>query len=415
MYNIALYAENGILPSRPPPTGSVVSLTQDRTVVQGTQALESERLLTIAKNLHAQLLDYPRMPRQREERVTHENGCRLVGGNPDPCQLRAKLDLVWYLVYESPEEVIARLPVRGSRRLAAAARLIQLLVLKWRDESKEMWSYLAKLAVDLETPIFQMFMRPLGKPWVVVADFRESEDIQLRRQGEFDRSTFLGEVFGPLLPHSHVGMPTFYGVVAPAIRKAMQGMLELWRERASLAQGRPIRAEHDITRCIVDVVLSATYGIEAGAIKAQTNALSEGDRTREAPDDPDAPAEFPTADDSAVYKAVRALVDSIQIAMSSPVPRQHLTLALKLYPALATARSFVDKLMTERLEATWKKFCGSEEQESWVTSAMDLLVQQEAQMAQKEARPVLYDTPAIRDELFGFFVAGHETTSTTIL
>ncbi len=47
-------------------------------------------------------------------------------------------------------------------------------------------------------------------------------------------------------------------------------------------------------------------------------------------------------------------------------------------------------------------------------SAVDLLVQREAQMAKKENRNVKYDTRVIRDELFDFFSAGHETTSTTI-
>lgn len=45
---------------------------------------------------------------------------------------------------------------------------------------------------------------PIGKPWVVISDFRESQDIQLCRQGEFDRSAFLADVFGPLLPGNHV-------------------------------------------------------------------------------------------------------------------------------------------------------------------------------------------------------------------
>ncbi|KAI5195466.1 hypothetical protein E4T39_08210 [Aureobasidium subglaciale] len=35
-------------------------------------------------------------------------------------------------------------------------------------------------------------------------------------------------------------------------------------------------------------------------------------------------------------------------------------------------------------------------------------------MAKKQNRDVKYDTRVIRDELFGFFLAGHETTSTTI-
>lgn len=30
-------------------------------------------------------------------------------------------------------------------------------------------------------PVIQLFMRPLGKPWVILADFRETHDIMVRR------------------------------------------------------------------------------------------------------------------------------------------------------------------------------------------------------------------------------------------
>lgn len=55
-----------------------------------------------------------------------------------------------------------------------------------------------------------MFMNgPLRKPWVILADFREAQDIQMYRQGEFDRSSFLADVFGPLLPGNHVWVRTY--------------------------------------------------------------------------------------------------------------------------------------------------------------------------------------------------------------
>ena len=59
-----------------------------------------------------------------------------------------------------------------------------------------------------------MFMRPFGKPWVIVADFREAQDIQVNRQDEFDRSTYIGEVFGPLLPGNHVWVCSIISFVA---------------------------------------------------------------------------------------------------------------------------------------------------------------------------------------------------------
>lgn len=50
-----------------------------------------------------------------------------------------------------------------------------------------------------------------------------------------------------------------------------------------------------------------------------------------------------------------------------------------------------------------------------VKCALDLILQREAQMAKKENRPAQWDTADIRDELFGFLVAGHDTSSTTLL
>jgi cytochrome P450 len=47
-------------------------------------------------------------------------------------------------------------------------------------------------------------------------------------------------------------------------------------------------------------------------------------------------------------------------------------------------------------------------------SALDLIIARETQMAAKENRAAVYDSTVIQDELFGFLIAGHETTSTTI-
>lgn len=69
--------------------------------------------------------------------------------------------------------------------------------------------------------------------------------------------------------------------------------------------------------------------------------------------------------------------------------------------------------MTEVLRTSWRKFSHDTE-EPPVNSAVDLLIQREVQMAKKENRNVKYDTQVIRDELLGFYLAGHETTSTTL-
>lgn len=202
-------------------------------------------------------------------------------------------------------------------------------------------------------------------------------------------------------------------VVAPAIHMSIQDLLVLWKNKARLTQGRPFEAGKDIVRGIVDVILLATFGTQTGLSKSQAQLLSNL-ASVDLPSHIDVPTDLPSAEESEAYSQIRILVDSIQIGMSSPAPKQHMSFALKFFPSLVKARNYTDKMMTDVLESAWKKFSTGTDQDDQVTSAVDLLIQREAQMARKQNRKAMYDTRVIRDELFGFYLAGHETTSTTI-
>lgn len=58
------------------------------------------------------------------------------------------------------------------------------------------------------SPIVQIFLSPFGRPAVLVSDFREQQDVCLRRHREFDRSDFNRAVFGGLSPEHHISMKT---------------------------------------------------------------------------------------------------------------------------------------------------------------------------------------------------------------
>jgi cytochrome P450 len=91
-----------------------------------------------------------------------------------------------------------------------------------------------------------------------------------------------------------------------------------------------------------------------------------------------------------------------------------MTLALRLYPSLVSAKKYTDEVMTDVLQSAWKRFFERDGQENDIACAADLLVRREAQIARKQDRAVMQNSVVIRDELFGFYLAGHETTSTTV-
>ena len=81
-------------------------------------------------------------------------------------------------------------------------------MLKNREETGTVLDWMAAQCVELDSPIIQLFVRPFGRPFVILADFRESQDILMRRAKEFDRSNFFGDMFLGLLPNWHLVLPT---------------------------------------------------------------------------------------------------------------------------------------------------------------------------------------------------------------
>ena len=80
--------------------------------------------------------------------------------------------------------------------------------IKYQAEHGEKFEYMAKLASEMNEPVIQIFMQPLSRPWVIINDPRESNDIMTRRVKDFDRSRFIGQVFEAIAPKHHISLPT---------------------------------------------------------------------------------------------------------------------------------------------------------------------------------------------------------------
>jgi hypothetical protein len=81
-------------------------------------------------------------------------------------------------------------------------------MIKHKQRYGTVFDLMTQQAVELNSPIFQLFLRPFSKPTVFITDPREAQDILLCRTKDFDRPKFFEDVFGGTVPYNHVIQPT---------------------------------------------------------------------------------------------------------------------------------------------------------------------------------------------------------------
>lgn len=81
-------------------------------------------------------------------------------------------------------------------------------LMKHVGETKASLTWMSAQCIELNSPIVQLFLKPLGKPVVLLSDFRETQDITMRRLKDFDRSDLFYNVFVGILPNHHIIMPS---------------------------------------------------------------------------------------------------------------------------------------------------------------------------------------------------------------
>lgn len=108
---------------------------------------------------------------------------------------------------------------------ASAKRLLGDLpdMFQHMKETGQLADWWGKQCVRLNSPIVQIFSRPFGKPFVILTDFRESQDIVMWRSQEFDQSTFFVDVFSGTLPDHHNPLAT--GEEFKAHRRLIDGTM----------------------------------------------------------------------------------------------------------------------------------------------------------------------------------------------
>jgi cytochrome P450 len=277
----------------------------------------------------------------------------------------------------------------------------------------------------------------MALPWVVVTDPYECQDILLRRTKEFDRSGFFGDLIGGILPEQHIQFlsndarfkdnrnlinhlmaPTFINQISgPQLYKAVSTMIKVWELKCSMAEGHPFVAHKDITYMALDTIFAAMFGHpEAESITTlRLRAVSQHEAKRDAlPASVDAPVTFPESELPPIFAAALTLSNSVTDTQLSPLPRQT-SWVLRQLPYMKKATAIKDAYIRARVdESVHIMTTDGPSTTTAPRTALHSVLLRERDVAAKEARTPDYTKRAIADEFFGFMLAGHDTSATTV-
>ncbi|KAJ0118830.1 hypothetical protein J7T55_013085 [Diaporthe amygdali] len=296
--------------------------------------------------------------------------------------------------------------------------------------------YIRKQSRKHNSPITQLFMTPFGKPSLLVCDFREAQDVLLHRGKEFDRSRFVGELFYGTGKNHHITMKTgpewkarrkllqdlmspsfLHNVAAPTVYASSLNILKLWELKADLADGRPFLASKDIFHAALDAVLAFTFGIgfKEDATTRQIQLMQSLERGKIAAGGADVPVKFPTATLGTAISSILFLTASVERVRGAASMRLKWWFIQK-ETGFKKAQKDKDEAIHGEIEKAIqaRRKNGQGGNDAWVQSAVDHMVDREVRVAEKEGRQSNPHSPDMLEEILGFIIAGHDTTSTTL-
>lgn len=283
--------------------------------------------------------------------------------------------------------------------------------------------WMIKQARRQASPLCQFFISPFGKPCVLVADFREGQNILMRRK-EFERSDYSIAVLGGDMPSFHINLKTgpewkehrrllqdlmtpkfLHNVAAPNIYKSAMRLVEMWKIKAEVAAIIPFSAEQDIFYAALDAVYDFGFGdslvdralvpqVERLRTMSRQDIKRIQDRSLET-----GVANFPVQPIHPSIEATLKIAENIAGVAGSGFP----TLAwwLKsLQPSVRKTRAIIEEFTRGQAMEAVKRLQSQDpsESEAHFRSAIDLMMQRERTFAIKGGRDPVYWSKSIRDK-----------------
>jgi hypothetical protein len=280
-------------------------------------------------------------------------------------------------------------------------------------------TYIMESMKTLNAPLIQVFIWPLSSSLLILVDFREAKDILIHRK-DFDRSPSLGDLVKGLTLDHHIHLQTnaawktqrrlvqdlmtpsfLHNVAAPVIHQHAMLMIELWRAKSRIADGRPWAGNDDINHVALDVVMAFEFGEDFKHSMTRPNLDAVRRLDSKAVDklrrgDRDEAIEFPKGEIDELIQATLDLTETIEEVQGNPLPA--LTWAyVNRKPKIKRATKIKEDYIMKELRGAIKRLNGGEKE--IVKSAVDHLVLREKELAERDNRTPAYFSRVMNDEV----------------
>ncbi|KAK7734290.1 hypothetical protein SLS53_007940 [Cytospora paraplurivora] len=305
----------------------------------------------------------------------------------------------------------------------------------------------ARQVEKMRSPLCQVFVNPFMKPWLLLADFPEAQDILMRRK-DFDRSTFIRD---GMLPLGHfqaclttneswkgtrawvqdLMTPTFLNrFVGPAIYSHVLELVEIWNIKAHLAKGRPFTATADLMSVSTDTMVTFAFGdnLDSWDAKAQLGLLEQLDSAKFETGSHDDPVTFPRAPVHDFITAAHEGTEVVEVSVNHWLPKilavWHRNFS-RWYNGVMEAK---ERIIREQIGVALQNLRSGE-----VKSAVEHMLMREEAIAEKAGRQPDYYNQKMKDEfltvilrtllindvaskiqIFGLVLAGLHTTGSAL-
>ncbi|KAG5940131.1 hypothetical protein E4U60_000602 [Claviceps pazoutovae] len=283
------------------------------------------------------------------------------------------------------------------------------------------------------SPITQVFLSPFSKPFVILSDYYESYDVLVHRTGEFDRASLHIDEFLPFMPDHQAAMMSsdprlkankelvkglmspgiLSSDVVPVIYEKARHLIGLWKTKMDAAQGRPFAALEDLRELSWELTLTFTFGFDEGRgiLERHREYLSSKGPSASWTDAANTVCFARPPLPSEAY-ALAVMTKFMQFTTSSFAP--HLQVWILKRTKWRKYFQTRDRLLSDEINKSVERLFAAGSDSARRKTVVDHLLERELAMAEKSGSRPNFHKPSIRDEAFGYFVAGSDTVSTSM-